>query len=72
MEYLEEIAIGSTFLKPSMPLRHIDYIFILWPQEDILTPPNHVYSIRSSIQFSMEKELDNKLSFLDVSITYTK
>ena len=37
MEYLEEMALGSTSLKSCMWLRYVDDTFILWPhQEDYL------------------------------------
>ena len=73
MEYSEEMALGSTSLKPSMWLRYLNDIFILWShQEDVQTLLDHVNSIRSSIQFTMEKEQGNKLSFLDVLVAYTE
>ena len=73
MEYFEEMALGSTSLKPSMWLRYVDDTFILWPhQEDVYILLDHVNSIRPSIQFTMEKEQDNKLPFLDVLVTRTE
>ena len=73
MEYFEEMALGSTSLKPSMWLRYIDDTFILWPhQEDVKILLDHANSIRPSIQFTMEKEQDNKLPFLDVLVTRTE
>ena len=73
MEYFEEMALGSTSLKPSMWLRYVDDTFILWPhQEDVQILLDHVNSIRISIQFTMEKEQDNKLPFLDVLVTRTE
>ena len=73
MEYIEEMALGSTSLKPSMWLRYVDDTFILWPhQEDVQILLDHVNSIRTSIQFTMEKEQDNKLPCLDVLVTYTE
>ena len=69
MEYFEVMALGSTSLKPSMWLRYVDDTFILWPHQILL---DHVNSIRPSIQFTMEKEQDNKLPFLDVLVTRTK
>ena len=70
MEYFEEMALGSTSLKPSMWLRYIDDTFILWPhQEDVQTLLDHMNSIRPSIQSTKEKEQDNKLLFLDVLVT---
>ena len=73
MEYFEEMALGSTSLKPFMWLRYVDDSFILWPhQEDVQILLDHVNSIRPSIQFSMEKKQDNKLLFLEVSVTRTQ
>ena len=73
MEYFEKMASGSTSLKPSMWLRYIDDAVILWPhQKDVQTWLDDVNSIWPSIQFTMEKEQDNKLSFLDVLITRAK
>ena len=47
--------------------------FILWPhQEDVQILLDLVNSIQPSIQFSMEKEQDNKLPFLDVLVTCTE
>ena len=71
MEYFEEMALGSTSLKPSMWLRYVDDTFILWPhQEDVQTLLDHVNSIWPSIKFIMEKEQDNKLPFFDVLVTH--
>ena len=73
MEYFEEMALGSTSLKPSMWLRYVDDTFILWPhQEDVQILLDHANSIWPSIQFTMEKEQDNKLPFLDVLVTSTE
>ena len=73
MEYFKEMALESTSLKPSIWLRDIDDTFILWPhQEDVQTLLDHVNSIRPSIQFTMKKEQDNKLLFLDVLVTCTE
>ena len=70
-EYFEEMALGSTSLRPSMWLRYVDDTFILWPnQEDVQILLNHVNSIRPSIQFTLEKEQDNKLRFLDILVTH--
>ena len=73
MEYFKEMALGSTSLKPSIWLRYVDDTFILWPdQEDVQTLLDQVSSIQPSIQFTMEKEEDNKLPFLDVLVTHTE
>ena len=73
MEYFEKMALGFTSLKPSMWFRYIDDTFILWShREDVQILLDHVNSIRPSIQFTMEKEQDNKLPFLDVLVTHTE
>ena len=70
MEYFGDMALGSTSLKPSMWLRYVDGKFILWPhQEDVQIFLDHVNSIRPFIQFTLGKEQDNKLPFLDVLVT---
>ena len=69
LQYFQETTLGSTSLKPSLRLRYVDDTFTLWPQqEDVQTLLDQVNSIRPSIQFSREKEQDNRLSFLDVLI----
>ena len=61
--YLKEMAIESLWL------RYVDDTFINWPyQEDVQILLDHMNSIQPSIQFTMEKEQDNRLSFLDVLI----
>ena len=73
MEYFEEMALGSISLKPSMWLRYVDDTFFLWfHQEDVQTLLDHVNSIQPSIQFTIEKEQDNKLPFLNVLVTRTE
>ena len=73
MEYFEEMALGSTSLKPSMWLRYVDDTFILWPhQEDVQILLDQVNLIQPSIQFTTEKEQDNKIPFLDVLVTRTE
>ena len=73
MEYVEDMALGSTSLKPSMWLRYVNDTFILWPhQEDVQILLGHVNSIRPSMEFTMEKMQDNKLPFLDVLVTRTE
>ena len=73
MEYFEEMTLRSTSLKPSLWLRYVDDTFILWShQEDVQILLDDVNSIRRSIQFTMEKDQDNKLPFLDVLVTRTE
>ena len=66
MEYFEEMTLGSTSLKPSIWLRYLDDTFVLWPdQGDVQILLDHVNLIQPFLQFTREKEQDNKLPFLD-------
>ena len=70
MENFEEMALGSTSLKQFMWFRYVNDIFFLWPhQEDVQTLLDHMNSVQPSIQFTMEKDQDNKLPFLNVLVT---
>ena len=72
MEYFEEVALESAPLKPAVWLRYVDDTFILWLHvEDIHILFKHVNKIRPSIQFTIEKEENNKLAFLNVLVTRT-
>ena len=56
-----------------MFLRYLDDIFIFWLQQEVvLASMVNMNSIRSSIQFTREKERNNLLTFLDVLITRTE
>jgi hypothetical protein len=68
MEHLEKLALDSAQHKPSVWLRYIDDTFVVWPHgpsllQDYLT---HLYSLRPSIQFTMEIESNSAIAFLDV------
>lgn len=67
-----KMALKFTPLKPSLWLRYKEDTFILWPhQEEVQLVLDHFNSIRTLIQFTMEKE-NNKLAFLDVLISETE
>ena len=73
MEYFEEMELASTSLKPTMWLRYMDDTLILSQhQEDDQILLNNLNSICLSLQFTIEKEQDNKLPFLDVLVTRTE
>ena len=73
MEYFEEMALESISLKPTIWLRYIHNTFIIWPlQKDVQILLDDVNSIKHSIQFTIEKESNNTLPFLDVPISRTE
>jgi hypothetical protein len=70
MEHFEKLALYSAQYKPSLWLRYVDETFVVWPRgpsrlQDFLS---HLYSLRPSIQFTMEKELDTAIAFLAVLV----
>ena len=69
MEHFEDMALEMAPLKPSVWLRYVDDTFVLWEhQEDVAAFLEHINSLRPSIQFTMEREKNNKLPFLDVEV----
>ena len=55
--------------KPKFYRRYVDDLFLLFENPNQVTPFfNYLNSQQSNIKFTMEKEADNKLTFLDVSI----
>ena len=73
LENFKKMALRSTSQKLLMWLWYIDDIFILYPhQEDFQTLLDHANSIQPSIQFTIEKEQDNQLTFLDVLLTHSE
>ena len=58
---------------PNLWIRYVDDVFAIWPHGDqalneFLT---HLNSQHPAIQFTMEKEKDQKIAFLDVQIERT-
>jgi len=70
MEWFEERAIESATQKPKLWLRYVDDTFILWDKNDdeLQDFLQHLNSLRPSIKFTMEKEENNRLPFLDVMV----
>ncbi|XP_054706778.1 uncharacterized protein LOC129216588 [Uloborus diversus] len=68
MEFFEQKALASTTKKPEIWFRYVDDTFAVWSQgeEDLQLFLQHLNSILPRIQFTMEKERNNQLPFLDV------
>jgi hypothetical protein len=71
MEHFETLALNNFHLKPKCWFRFVDDTFVVWPhgQSSLTSFFNHLNSISPHIQFTMEKEKDNSLPFLDVLIS---
>ncbi|KAJ8925412.1 hypothetical protein NQ315_009244 [Exocentrus adspersus] len=67
MEDFEKRDINSYNLKPSLWVRYVDGMFIVWPhgRDTIESFLQHLNSIEESIKFTMETKKDGKLAFLE-------
>jgi hypothetical protein len=68
MVHCEKLALDTAQYTPSLWLQYVDDMFAIWPHgldrlQDFL---NHLGSLRTSIQFTMETESDGMIPFLDV------
>jgi hypothetical protein len=70
MEGFEKKAVEQVTHKPVCLFRYVGDTFIIWPhgQEKLTEFLNHLSRLRNKIQFTMEKEEDGHLPFLDIDI----
>ena len=66
MEHFEQKALQSASLKPKVWFRYVDDTFVVWPQPQPTLAPflDHLNGIHQAIQFTMEEEVENRISFL--------
>ncbi|XP_054708390.1 uncharacterized protein LOC129218197 [Uloborus diversus] len=71
MEFIEQKALASATKKSEVWFRYVDDTFAVWShgEEDQQLFLQHLNSIHPSIQFTMQKESNNQLPFLDVLVT---
>ena len=70
MEHLEESVLGAASVQPVIWRRYVDDTFILWKHGDEALEQFHreLNGFCPAIQFTMEREQDRKLPFLDVLV----
>ena len=70
MEDFETKAIEQATHKPLRWFRYVDDTFVIWPhgQEKLTEFLNHLSGLNNKIQFTMGKEEDGHLPFLDIEI----
>ena len=68
MEDFEEKALNSSPVIPEVWYRYVDDTFTVLPSHSIDIFTQHINSIDSNIQFTIEPEADDKLPFLDICI----
>ena len=64
----------SAPLQPSLWLSYVDNTFVIWPhgEWDMLSFHAHFNQMSTNIQFTIEKEKEGRLAFLDVLVTCSK
>ena len=74
IENLEELAMHSAPLKPSLWLRYVDNTFVIWPHGEQNLQSFHAYlnQLSTNIQFTIEEEKEGQLAFLDVLVTHNE
>lgn len=70
MEEFENKALETATLCPRMWVRYVDDTFVLWPhgEQHLESFHQHLNSQHPAIQFTMEREQQNRIAFLDVSV----
>nr|XP_060615668.1 uncharacterized protein LOC132765391 [Anolis sagrei ordinatus] len=70
MEHFEEQALETATKKPTIWFRYVDDTFTIWShgEEELNRFLDHLNSIHPNIQFTMEKENEGRLPFLDVLV----
>ena len=70
MENFETRALDTSSKKPKMWHRYVDDVFVIWPHGDQLLEEFHQHLNRQnpSIQFTVEREAEGKIAFLDVQL----
>jgi hypothetical protein len=70
MKDFEKKAIEQVTHKPVCWFRYVDNTFVIWPhgQEKLTAFLNHLNGPHNKIQFTMEKEEEGHLPFLDIDI----
>ncbi|XP_055837278.1 uncharacterized protein LOC129905735 [Episyrphus balteatus] len=68
MQYFEMKALETSPIKPVIWKRYVDDTFCILNKNDVDTFLNHLNSVHSKIQFTMEIEENNTLAFLDVKV----
>ena len=72
MEHLEEEAIQSAPFQPAVWTCYVDDTFVIWQhgEEELARFHQHLNQQSPSIQFTMEREKEGRIAFLDVLVSW--
>lgn len=71
LEALEEEALATFQPAPKLFLRYVDDCFSIIRREDVVPFLEHLNSFQSTIEFTVEEEVNGRLAFLDVDVART-
>ena len=71
MEEVEQRALASSLVKPLFWKRYVDDVISAVSKNEVGNLLSSLNSVQPSIQFSVERERDRRLSFLDLSVYRT-
>ena len=72
MEHIEETILVTSCHDVLFWKRYVDDTWVVLPEKHVLAFLQYVNSIERSIQFTLEREVNSSISFLDVSVTRTE
>ena len=72
MEFVEHRAISTFHTAPKFWVRYVDDTFCVIEQQYAEEFHKHLYSISPSITFTLEREQNQSLAFLDVKVSRNK
>ena len=68
MEAFEKQTLEAAPWRPTFWVRYVDDVFTIWPHDPLDEFLGHLNSQTTAIQFTMEKEEDGKIAYLDVLV----
>ncbi|XP_075532606.1 uncharacterized protein LOC142565904 isoform X1 [Dermacentor variabilis] len=71
LEALEDKALTTFQPAPKLFLRYVDDCFSIIRREDVVPFLQHLNSFQSTIEFTVEEEVNGRLTFLDVEVMHT-
>ena len=69
MEFFEELALGTAPSRPRLWKRYVDDTCCIMKRDAVEALLHHLNEVRPTIKFTMEREKDGSLPFLDTNLT---
>ena len=70
LEEIEDLALSTSSMPPKKWFRYVEYVFSIIKKHALTNFYKLLNSIDPHINFTIEQELDEKLSFIDTLVTH--